>query len=515
MGMKYSESPVKRDAGAAALVTLQSAVFPETTIHAREFGVIEDGAADNSSALLAMRAHLRKNMTRLHNIHFDGGHVKYTDNQWLKNIGPVRIFANGTIFECTSAALGADRATRTFDNSTFYFSEGDSRSAAPAERYPIASASAFDTSITFVDEGAASAFSVGEPIFLCGFDHQFGGFPPNPRYFEWPVITAVDLMTNSVQLRERLIFDYDQDWPELDDEYGFGPPAVLKLRNAPAETSGFYFNPYIEIRDAVLLNSRATEYVNGITLAADTLILENVTVDGELWPSMNRLFYGGHLQVAGTVEVDKNIDRCTLVDVYADEWLKFGSGAHFVDVQGGRYSRAYISAKTFSLRQVTLLADDEDPYGIVRGHAFPVHSLSVEQCALVARDSQVHMINNMPALSFEASIEDTTGVIHLADDEAARLIIGAIDVGFVVKRASPSESAILLRIGWDADNSRWKLFFAGDGFTGTIAADEEFTFNNPQRIRYRQNRKLGAPGTPAFMYDRPDQVDTDDDTYSE
>ncbi len=97
----------------------------------------------------------------------------------------------------------------------------------------FATAAAGSASITLVTAGDAANYTVGMRVLLHGYDHQFSGYPPNPRYFEYKVVASV--AGAEITFTEVLDFTYDDRWPEggLANHFGapliWGKPRILSL----------------------------------------------------------------------------------------------------------------------------------------------------------------------------------------------------------------------------------------------------------------------------------------------
>lgn len=495
-------------------------------VNVKDFGVIEEEGVDNAAALVALRTHLRLNKTRLHNVIFNGGHVQYTDNKWLRNIGPIRIIGNGTRLECISSS-STWRLSRVFDNSTWFTSEGDSATGGTSRTgYRFTSADRTTRLIPFVTAGDAALFAVGEKVVVTGFDNQFTGFPPNPKYFEWATVGVVDTEANTITLREPLRNSYDADWPDLSGS-AIGAPRIWKTSFGPAgATSGYFYNPYIEINDIETIDSGlAAGNPNGHTLSADTMIWNNCKLDGDVWPSMNRYYAANNCEIVGRMEVDKICDYVYCHNVHLREkvggaWgagsnqFLFGSGINFMHIDGGSAAKVDLRSRVILIENMEIASAGLTNFGVIlTNQGWTTRSITIRNNRITAHAALNHVVNNIPAEAITAGFESVDKNIILADGTTAKAIVRQLDVGSRVYRTSPVESALVSRIGWDDANSRWIIYFSDNPFSTTIAAGETFNYYQTQKIIYQGNVKLGRTNLPAIRYNRPDQVITDDATY--
>lgn len=84
--------------------------------------------------------------------------------------------------------------------------------------------------------GYINRFSVGQTILVGGLDLQGiwmvpGSYPPNNQFFDWPIITNINVGTGEITLDRPLTNDYLDTWPSFNTGNGFeadlGGPATI------------------------------------------------------------------------------------------------------------------------------------------------------------------------------------------------------------------------------------------------------------------------------------------------
>lgn len=303
-------------AATAAAFTFESLLTPVVAADATEFltvkdfGAVGDGRTNNTPALQALRNYLLKDTTRAYNILFPAGTYCYDNNNWLAQCGVVTLHGDNAKLCCTyGGGYGGDKAPLS---APFFFRDyGNDR---PGNwrgienfGYRINTANAGATSIKFITPSDAARFSVGDRVLIHGFDQQFGGYPPNMRYFEWNAVTAVDTTAGSLLLARGLKYQYRADWCDTNYSEGVyaGKARVCNLdringkvlRSLTIRGIEFLINPNAPGPDD-----------NAFQVCADDLLLENVVIPGESWPGFNRTFTANNTQFRQTVQGDKWID---------------------------------------------------------------------------------------------------------------------------------------------------------------------------------------------------------------
>lgn len=486
---------------------------PTNHFHARAYGVVEDGETLNDTALAAMKTAMQAlDDDVIKSVFFEGGHVRYLDNTWLSGVGSFRLFGNGTRLECRKVtATHGDAQSLNFGNPLF-------PDGTPAGGALFQSVGRGSRDLLFVDDDATDVFSVGDRILLTGYDQQAYGFPPNAKYYEWHVVDAIDSGENSLTTADPLIYDYDEGWPDQGQgSIEIGAPRVWKLTGR--------YPRYMEFNDVELVdNGFDANNPNAFHPCADTVVVNNTIIDGDFWPSVVRLLKGNALTVRRNIEIDKIVGRLSLVDVDCAGLLVYGTGCQILDVVGGRYSVIRVNARQASIRQATVGLPGQQ-YGLINaGDYWGTNSMVIEGNTFIANDELLHIVNNGAAEYFTADVGSDGSSIIFDDDVESNAVshprktAQALDTGVRVYRSSPDESALVSRIGWDADNSRWILHFEGGGFSTPIEAEETFYYYTCQRYTYRNNRVIGRTDVPAIRYgagNRQDQIVTDDESYED
>jgi hypothetical protein len=123
----------------------------------------------------------------------------------------------------------------------------------------VASVSAGSTSVTLLNPTRASIFSVGSWALITGFDLMGYGNPPNPHFFEYVQITAIN--GGQITFAAPLNNSYESTWPL----YWSGQPGLHPDQGGPATLYALdsSWDLQVEYRGLTIDRRTAQTYANG------------------------------------------------------------------------------------------------------------------------------------------------------------------------------------------------------------------------------------------------------------
>lgn len=212
--------------------------FRRYFVTTEEFGIVGDDATDNSQGFLDLRTHLLANPGT--SVFFEpGGTFRYKQPGWLHGVKRVRLLGNGAklkntnnhtsnFYDCIAlyipggGGIFGDGTINTNVSTLDSTGVGTFTDLSATITKKINTVDAMSFTVTLSTIGDASSFSVGQKVFIAGYDQQGSGFPPNYRYCEYNEITAINAGTGVLTLKIPLRFYYDQRWLGL-------PAAIIPL----------------------------------------------------------------------------------------------------------------------------------------------------------------------------------------------------------------------------------------------------------------------------------------------
>lgn len=173
--------------------------------------------------------------------------------------------------------------------------------------------SAGSGSITLINSGDASKFSIGKWIIISGLSLQRFGYPPNWQVFEYRKVTGV---TGSViSLSSPLSYSYKSTWPQTD----LGDASNTPL-GGPA--SAYVLNDAWD-QDLTIYGLKSVQTANGVFSAARAITLINFGTnaggDGPA-PSTSQTYTIQNSDI-NTPEFDKLVDTLILQNVTGQQFV--------------------------------------------------------------------------------------------------------------------------------------------------------------------------------------------------
>jgi len=204
------------------------------TVSPLDFGAVGDCQADDTAALIKMRDSLlaQQAADRTNTIGFTiespaGKCYKYTNNRWTWGLRRLKLLFHG------SSIQNVSNSNWTEDKMVFYSNRYAFYTIAYNARLhstPTISGSLIETApigsrlVTLKDPSDISGFKAGGWALVYSYDQQMGGvggFPPNPRYYDY--VKIISITGQTLMLDRALTGDHRADYPEVpnrDSTYG-------------------------------------------------------------------------------------------------------------------------------------------------------------------------------------------------------------------------------------------------------------------------------------------------------
>jgi hypothetical protein len=198
---------------------------------------------DNTAAFISARNFLiTKNPTQ-YTLNIPPGTYCINNGRWLKGILNMAVNAYGANFigMNNSGGYGIDAYGVNFGGDIF--SDQDQADFDPSTSvsgFLLQNANINDHSVTLKTNTDSTNFQVGDDVLVFGFDSQgYVSYPPNPRFFEYDTITAINAGTGVITLQNPLRYAYNGAWYDAPPVYGvtMGAPRLLDLNRTKMKIS--------------------------------------------------------------------------------------------------------------------------------------------------------------------------------------------------------------------------------------------------------------------------------------
>jgi hypothetical protein len=371
----------------------------------------------------------------------------------------------------------------------------------------VSTSSAGANSITTVTPGDAGNFTVGSWALVYGFDHELiGGFPPDPRYYDYVKVTSVDSGTGIVTFDRSLNYSYNSDWPDLQviapNGITTGAPRIISAnRNDIVGSDVFNIIENLIIKDLNFVpfpgwvGPVATDFRNG-ELAVYGYInaeLTNVTCTG-LYPGQGKNLTFKDCQFFETCEPDKVIDQLSFINCTING-ISNGGGVNFIQMYGctisGLFnlSPRYLDIDNCSFSTTAFGASNSlAAFGFNKGIEHLRLGTNVWNCDLPSRIALISSSNNI-AFTVGAFVSDNevtvTKANWIANKYGRQVLPGSIGYTSTNKRFIVSK--VFIAPG-DATN----VHIQGD-FSQVPVAGDVFKFIYLRRVTVEgRQHKVGA-----------------------
>jgi hypothetical protein len=442
----------------------------------KDFGARGDGSTDDGPALLRLRDYMSTLPDKHFSVLFPPGTYVTSATKWLDGALSVTLDGQGAALK--SISPGGD----TFAIYQMGVINPGSGSLTSGSRFRGAVVGAMD--IRLVSAADAALFAPGMRVILWGMDIQFGGLPPNFRYFEWNQVASVNAATATLGLTYPLKNSYDNDWWDTDLSAYYGPQWIIgKPRILPLERTNYRYPKLLEIRGMRFLNHPTKHTAIASTVEQIRLIEVETDSNVSIWPSQNRMaeYIDCIVNRTGN-EFDK---LCDFVHVRGGRWNKIGDGGtginrvliENVDLRG---------SVVLSARQVETVSSEfnlsQAPFGVV-GLAWG--DFSSER--IMFRNNRINLasatvsgtenaqmacyVNTDIMRTFTVEDVSALGAIRLAYNDVNRNMIKLIGAGTWIYKPDCTNYGVITRISFDGSN-----FLLYGRFRNPVSAGDIFEF---------------------------------------
>jgi hypothetical protein len=331
-----------------------------TRLAAADFGITGDGVSDSTAGLLALRAHLLTDRTRMWEVEFAPGRYLTRAPDWLAGVGRVRLIGYGAILQQKTANAALFAESEPFR--TMAWSEpfvDPVRKHHPG--YRIASVEAGEHEVSFLEGGTPAGLAPGAIVFVGGYvqqtannhlpleDRVASGWPPNLRFFEYASVRAVD--DRSITLARPLTHGYDATWWDYPGDY-FGAYKAGAPRLYPCNRPGFDIPLDIEMLGFSFARAKGSGAGSGHIgfKAALHLHLEDCTIQDDLgldcFVQMNDRVTLRRCKL-DDLEIDKCLRYVLIDDCDLEALTSDGAGALEIEIRRSRiYGDCRVNPRT-------------------------------------------------------------------------------------------------------------------------------------------------------------------------
>jgi hypothetical protein len=227
-----------------------SPATPPTTIAKNivsDFRAKCNGVANDTPSFVAFNAWARRQTLPI-TLTIPSGSVCMLNSSFAKGIKKLLVLGYGATIKENNAA----------GNGFFLGGRGVFQDNRHSSR--LATVAAGTAKVTLLAPGESSRFTVGGWALIAGFDLQGYGYPPNPHFFEYVQITAINPAIGEITFAAPLKNGYKSTWPlnwsgsalEADQ----GGPATLYALDPTWDTE-------VEYRGLTIARPEAQTYANG------------------------------------------------------------------------------------------------------------------------------------------------------------------------------------------------------------------------------------------------------------
>jgi hypothetical protein len=427
---------------------------------ATRYGLVNGG--DNTTQLLKIRTEWTGKSVKI--VIPDGWNLRYTNPDFLAGIRELEFIANGCTFQ-NITAVADDMFKCPLRNNGILIVGGKGASG-----QKIKTARKGDTSITLID---AASYSVGDRIFIAGYEEQFYGYPPNPRFFEWNKVKSVS--GSVITLETPLKWAYNELWRDVAGmmpysiDTNFGKPRVFKLSDY-TYYAHFVGGNYLRNPNTNAGVTSAFRYI------ADTLIVDGVTSE-DFWPSENHISIYKKCK-SQIFEVDKMNGYVELNECYVDGPRSAVTGATGADVLvlKNNIFKNYsgVSPRVLYAEGNTFESKTGDPGLYPHPEMTWVEKVYLKNNTFKGGDpSYTSTMYKWTAGSFTSLAATSNSITFAGTNTQAAKQMGPGPI-----QSTDGATALLKDIIWDGSNFVAQL----ENVTGTLKAGQVWMFNREQKV---------------------------------
>lgn len=490
---------------ATSLVAEKASAF---SINAKtRFGVVGDDSTNNNTALLALRDYMNLDKTRHYEVFVPPGTYQYTNNRWLYGVGSVRITADGVTFKNVSASA-SNREAKPLNMPDIFETYGDQDWPGDLSFYPgykFNTAAAGLLTVTLTTLADYTNFSPGLRVLLHGFDQQWGGYPPNMRFFEWNEVVSVNSGTGFITLKYPLQWAYDQNWR---DTTGYaGGAAFGKPRITPLVRSGYYYPRFIEFVGATFARNpnSGSNQDNGLQHPAEVLKFTRCTYAGSTVPSGNRIVENTECTF-NDGEPDKIVHKAlySKTKFIAAGYESGGTGCDYIKYEDCFFFKQYLALapKQLELVRNTFVAPDGYSGSLIGNNfgKYPIRRLVLTDNKVI-HDGALGSLVGTSRYSMNAMTGGSNNQIRIVDDATNRDgVIQNLAPGSIVQRSDAAFGGVVTNITYNGTS-----FLLDGTWGGTIADNQTWYFWDIQEIEEKGTIYVGGVKR-ALSETRPKQI---------
>lgn len=215
-----------------------------------------------------------------------------------------------------------------------------------------------DTTVTLVTTAQYSRFTVGRWVLIAAVDTQGFGYPPNPYFFEYAKVKAINSSTGVVTLDRALRNVYKSTYPNYEPGDGstanFGGYAIMYALNATWDTDVTVAGLHILSTGQIYCVGRKFTFID-ITCDDGVDHDEGITPTG-----CKEVFLHNYYAPHQIMEIDKFIEYIRLDKVTVDSLYFQSPSPEKCEISGGSQMRALsgtpknLVARSSDLGQITL-----------------------------------------------------------------------------------------------------------------------------------------------------------------
>lgn len=312
---------------------------------AQKYGIVADGVTDNATNLMRMQADCAGTGKPFYVFLFpsNGGTVLSSNNRFLYNVSRFRVEGNGCTFQTLYS--GSDELlVRPFSAGTMFQTNTLTYVGTKVyqAQYLLNSVTAGSNTVTCTTAAQAGNFSIGQLVFIYGFDQIGNGYPPGARYFEWRTVTSVNSGTGVIGLDMPTKNTYLSTWFDTPS----ASPAVGPARIVAVDRSSGNYCRQAEFNNVIFGPGSSGQQGNLIFAAKILKVTNSTCLNGWTWASENEYAEYDHCNINNT-EWDKLVGKVLFKNSQITGQNTGGFGCEDIEfenvllsspsVMGGRY----------------------------------------------------------------------------------------------------------------------------------------------------------------------------------
>ena len=417
--------------------------------------IIAGSSPDMATALIAMRNAIKADQgtsDKHYRILMPPYQIKYTNGRWLGEINSFTLEGNGCQLQ-NSANKSYFVDMHTLFYSHMFMNHGDTDY--PGDGVAMTSGHILNAvvqgsiTVTTTTPGDAANYLLGDYVLVFGFDQQFGGLPPNMRYFYYGKVTVAGVAgTGVVTLDRGAPFPMSTSWLDTTNYAGtgltYGKPRIVRLRRTGAMW------PTVARFNNVRFNA-SVNVVAGFSVAGRRVEFNECIFDYSYWPGSVEDLVFNYCRSPFAWEFDKLIERVTM------------NNCHFAGPDSGTGTNIFVATDcTFDKANMIRFSARKQHY--IRTHfsgqtgidflmgpypqPHPIHERIFKDCTASAAGTDVSFKELFMAdeQSLTVTATNANGEILLTDNSTNHDVISRLDIGFMIMKSDFTKYGIVTSI---------------------------------------------------------------------